>query len=97
MRSRTAMISRTVSLILATVMLVGTAFAQSPESDKAKPTQEAAKTSADDQSKSDEYVIGTDDILSICAWTESDLSRVDPAQADGMSSVALAGDVKAPG
>src|ERR1051325_9619659 len=97
MRSQTAMISRTVSLILATGMLIGSAFAQAPQSDKAKPAPEAPKATADDKSKSDEYVIGPDDILSIVVWKEPDFSKVAPVRPDGMISVALAGDVKAAG
>jgi polysaccharide export outer membrane protein len=47
--------------------------------------------------KSDSYVIGAEDILSINVWKEQEMSRQVPVRPDGMISLPLLGDVKASG
>jgi polysaccharide export outer membrane protein len=47
--------------------------------------------------KSDSYVIGAEDILSINVWKEQELSKQVPVRPDGMISLPLLGDVKATG
>ena len=96
-----AMMSKLIALISVLMMAASVAQAQSdpakPKDDKAKATPEMAKPSSDDKSKSDEYVIGPDDVLSIVVWKEPDFTKVVPVRPDGMISVALAGDIKAAG
>lgn len=79
------------------LVLTGLTFGQEANQDKAKAAPEAAKASADDKSKADEYVIGPDDVLSIVVWKEPDFTKVMPVRPDGMISIALAGDIKAAG
>ena len=43
------------------------------------------------------YVIGTDDVLSINVWRETEISRVIPVRSDGKISLPLAGEVQAGG
>ena len=47
--------------------------------------------------KSDSFVIGAEDVLSINVWKEQELSRSVPVRPDGMISLPLLGDVKASG
>src|ERR1051325_11330008 len=89
--------ARLVSVLMALMMAVSFAFGQAAAQDKSKAAPEAAKPNAEDKTKTDEYVIGPDDILSIVVWKEPDFSKVAPVRPDGMISVALAGDVKAAG
>jgi polysaccharide export outer membrane protein len=92
-----AMMARIVSVTLTVTMFAGFAFGQAAQQDKSKPAPEMAKQSADDKSKSDEYVIGAEDILSIVVWKETDFTRTVPVRPDGMISIPLAGDIQAAG
>ena len=98
--SNRIILSKLIALFTVLVMAAGMVQAQSaPEKakdDKAKATPEMAKPS-DDKAKSDEYVIGPDDVLSIVVWKEPDFTKIVPVRPDGMISVALAGDIKAAG
>lgn len=68
--------------------------------DAAKP---AASATPDNPSKppsgirSDSYVIGAEDVLSIYVWKEPDFSRTVPVRPDGMISLPLLGEIKAVG
>jgi polysaccharide export outer membrane protein len=91
------MMARIVSVTLTVTLLTGFAFGQAAQQDKSKAAPETVKQSADDKSKSDEYVIGAEDILSIVVWKEPDFTRTVPVRPDGMISIPLAGDIKAAG
>jgi polysaccharide export outer membrane protein len=43
------------------------------------------------------YVIGTEDILTINVWKESEISKIVPVRPDGMISLPLVGEIKATG
>jgi polysaccharide biosynthesis/export protein len=92
-----AMMARIVSVTLTAMLFAGFAFGQAAQQDKSKSAPEMAKQSADDKSKSDEYVIGAEDILSIVVWKETDFTRTVPVRPDGMISIPLAGDIQAAG
>jgi len=92
-----AMMARIVSVTLTVTLFTGFAFGQAAQQDKSKAAPEMVKQSADDKSKSDEYVIGAEDILSIVVWKEPDFTRTVPVRPDGMISIPLAGDIKAAG
>lgn len=92
-----AMMARIVSVTLTVTLFTGFAFGQAGQQDKPKAAPEMAKQSADDKSKSDEYVIGAEDILSIVVWKEADFTRTVPVRPDGMISIPLAGDIQAAG
>ncbi|MFZ0706873.1 MAG: polysaccharide biosynthesis/export family protein [Candidatus Korobacteraceae bacterium] len=47
--------------------------------------------------KTDSFVIGAEDLLTINVWKEQELSRQVPVRPDGMISLPLLGDVKAAG
>ncbi len=82
---------------ISAVLLLFSGLAVGQNQDKPKPAPEMAKQTADDKSKTDEYVIGPDDVLSIVVWKEPDFTKVVPVRPDGMISIALAGDIKAAG
>lgn len=76
-----------------------------PASAATKPTEVAkAQPSSPDTPpqrvapvKSDSYVIGAEDVLTINVWKEQEMSRQVPVRPDGMISLPLLGDVKASG
>lgn len=70
-----------------------------PPADTAKPQPSSPDTAPPRVSsvKSDSFVIGAEDILSINVWKEQELSRQVPVRPDGMISLPLLGDVKASG
>lgn len=88
---------RILAAVAGMLLVASAAFAQAPEQAKSKAAPETAKQSADDKSKSDEYVIGAEDVLSIVVWKEPDFTRTVPVRPDGMITIPLAGDVKAAG
>lgn len=45
----------------------------------------------------DDYVIGSDDVLAVNVWKESDLSRTVPVRPDGKITLPLVGDIEAGG
>ena len=92
-----AMMARIISVTLTVTLFAGFAFGQAAQRDKSKAAPEMVKQNADDKSKSDEYVIGADDVLSIVVWKEPDFTRTVPVRPDGMISIPLAGDIKAAG
>ena len=47
--------------------------------------------------RSDSYVIGADDVLSIYVWKEPEMSKGVPVRPDGMISLPLIGEIKAAG
>src|ERR1039458_9351799 len=49
------------------------------------------------QVRPDSYIIGSDDVLAINVWKESEISRTVPVRPDGMISLPLLGEIKAKG
>jgi polysaccharide export outer membrane protein len=92
-----AMMARIISVTLTVTLFAGFAFGQAAQQDKSKAAPEMVKQNADDKSKSDEYVIGAEDVLSIVVWKEPDFTRTVPVRPDGMITIPLAGDIKAAG
>lgn len=89
------------AIMLALLFTASMALGQEPSAkekkDEVKAAPEMARPSDGDKSKTDEYVIGPDDVLSIAVWKEPDFTKVVPVRPDGMISMALAGDIKAAG
>src|SRR5713101_8969960 len=50
-----------------------------------------------DVAATDDYIIGSDDVLAINVWKEPDLSRTVPVRPDGKITLPLLGDVPAEG
>lgn len=73
----------------------GFAFAQSNEG---KPgLSSSASASSVQVAGSDQYVIGSEDVLAVNIWKEPELSRVVPVRPDGKITLPLVGDVQAGG
>jgi polysaccharide biosynthesis/export protein len=49
------------------------------------------------QVRPDSYIIGSDDVLAINVWKESEMSKTVPVRPDGMISLPLLGEIKAKG
>lgn len=64
---------------------------------KAQPSSPDTPPQRVAPAKSDTFVIGAEDVLSINVWKEQELSRQVPVRPDGMISLPLLGDVKAAG
>jgi polysaccharide biosynthesis/export protein len=47
--------------------------------------------------RSDSYIIGAEDVITVYVWKEPDMSKTIPVRPDGMISVPLIGEVKAAG
>jgi polysaccharide export outer membrane protein len=78
------------------VILSGLAMAQ----DAAPPAQTSAPKPAADSSagvRTDSYVIGAEDVISVYVWKEPDMSKSIPVRPDGMISLPLIGEIKAVG
>ena len=86
------------------ILTLGTLSAQEPAMADASASASVAKVDAKGSSpkttspggKSD-YVIGSDDVLSINVWREPELTRLVPVRPDGKISLPLVGDVEAAG
>jgi polysaccharide export outer membrane protein len=65
------------------------------------PTAPAAKPDASPQAntsvRTDGYVIGAEDMISVYVWKEPDMSKSVPVRPDGMISLPLIGEIKAAG
>jgi polysaccharide biosynthesis/export protein len=68
--------------------------AKAQPSSPASPDTQAQRVSP---TKSEGYVIGAEDIITINVWKEPEMSRQVPVRPDGMISLPLLGDVKAQG
>ncbi len=75
-----------------------------PAAEPPKDVANAAQPAAADtlpprvsQVRPDSYIIGTEDVLSINVWKESEISRTVPVRPDGMISLPLLGEIKAKG
>src|SRR5689334_3822720 len=49
------------------------------------------------KSQSDDYVIGTEDVLAVNIWKEPEISRTVPVRPDGKITIPLVGDIQASG
>ena len=56
-----------------------------------------ANSSAPTPQVSDEFIIGTGDVLAINVWKEAEISRVVPVRSDGRISLPLVGELQASG
>ncbi len=63
----------------------------------AQPTAADTTSQAATGARSEPYVIGAEDVLSIYVWKEPDMTKTVPVRPDGMISLPLVGDVKAVG
>ena len=72
----------------------GFAFAQSSEG---KPGPSSSASASVQAEGSDQYVIGSEDVLAVNIWKEPELSRVVPVRPDGKITLPLVGDVQAGG
>jgi len=101
----TTVLKRIAAAALVMTIAAGAAVAQQApatetagkDTKESKAAPEMARASEADKAKSNEYVIGPDDVLSIMVWKEPDFTKVVPVRPDGMISMALAGDIKAAG
>lgn len=90
---------------LATVILIamaGTLWAQgsgTQPADDQLPAPEAAVRSISPAAKNtpDNFVIGSDDVLSINVWKEPEITRSIPVRSDGKISLPLVGEIQAAG
>jgi len=76
------------------------ASATEPPKDAANAAQPAAADTLPArvaQVRPDSYIIGSEDMLAISVWKESEMSRTVPVRPDGMISLALLGEIKAKG
>jgi polysaccharide export outer membrane protein len=86
-----------VSVVLASVVLVGV-LAGSAGAQAAPPTTPARDAAASGEKPHDDtFVIGNDDVLAINVWKEPDISRSIPVRSDGKISLPLVGEVQAAG
>ena len=76
------------------------ASAAEPPKDAANAAQPAAADTLPArvaQVRPDSYIIGSEDMLAINVWKESEMSRTVPVRPDGMISLPLLGEIKAKG
>jgi polysaccharide export outer membrane protein len=59
-----------------------------------QPEPEKVATSS---SRSDDYVIGSEDVLAVNIWKEPEISRTVPVRPDGKITIPLVGDIQASG
>jgi len=84
--------------VLSTVSAAQDTTTPPPAGNTATPPATAPKPSpAAAGVRSDAYVIGAEDVLSIYVWKEPDMSKSVPVRPDGMISLPLVGEVKAAG
>ena len=95
---------RLLKCVLLLAVLTSLAVAQdagtSSPAEAAKPTQSAAPGNPPKSPagiRTDSYIIGAEDVLSIYVWKEPDFSRTTPVRPDGMISLPLVGEIKAVG
>ena len=87
-------------LLLAFIILgfASCAFAQLASND---PNLASVRPSESEKivakSPSDDYVIGTEDVLAVSIWKEPEISRTVPVRPDGKITIPLVGDIQASG
>jgi len=69
----------------------------SKTSDSPVPRTTADERPAAQNAVSDEFIIGTGDVLAINVWKETEVSRVVPVRSDGRISLPLVGELQAGG
>lgn len=82
-----------LSLLLSPVVI---AFAQSNQLND-QSSQGISQTQGGHSEASDQYVIGSEDVLAVNIWKEPEMSRVVPVRPDGKITLPLVGDVQAGG
>jgi polysaccharide biosynthesis/export protein len=87
---------RLLVIILIFVALCGLAMAQDATTAPPATTPEPP-SQAGTGVRTDSYVIGAEDMLSVYVWKEPDMSKTVPVRPDGMISLPLIGEVKASG
>jgi len=87
----------TLVLCLVTVGLTPSLLAQSQMTHESRTplTSEAAGKQA--AGRLDDYIIGSDDVLSVNVWKEPEISRTVPVRPDGKITLPLIGDIQAGG
>lgn len=85
------------SVLMALYMVAG-AQTQSAKNDGTTSAHVPASAPASPEpAASDDYVIGSDDVLAINVWKEPDISRTLPVRPDGKITLPLIGDIGASG
>jgi len=87
-----------IAMLLAAV-LQAAAQESSPSAQQEKPAAPTNMTATPSPAPqvSDDFVIGTGDVLAVNVWKEPDVSRTVPVRPDGKISLPLVGDVQASG
>ena len=75
----------------------GQAAAQNKEAKAGEKADSAAAVQAKAANEDPSYLIGTEDVLTINVWKETDISRSVPVRPDGKISLPLLNDVQAAG
>lgn len=89
-----------ISLIVILAGLAGAQQAPAPDQATAAPAsapKPAAAAGAASGVRSDSYVIGAEDVISVYVWKEPDMSKSVPVRPDGMISLPLVGEIRAAG
>ena len=73
------------------------AAAPTPAATTPPPAAAPKPSDANTGVRSDAYVIGAEDLISIYVWKEPDMTRTVPVRPDGMISLPLIGEIKAAG
>ena len=87
-----------MSWLTAVVLTVGCgllSFAQ--PADKGQTAAAANRVETGKAAISDDYVIGSEDVLAVNIWKEPEISRVVPVRPDGKITLPLVGDIQASG
>ena len=96
-----------IIVVLAAVGCAVTAFAQTspthgsqalrPDTTATHDRSTSAVLGAKENSATEEFVIGTGDVLAVNVWKEAEISRVVPVRSDGRISLPLIGELQAGG
>jgi polysaccharide biosynthesis/export protein len=97
-------VKRCVPPLMLTLLLGAAIYSSAQSADQARTDLRAAvpdlansSTRASAPQVSDEFIIGTGDVLAVNVWKEAEISRVVPVRSDGRISLPLVGEVQASG
>lgn len=84
-------------LSLATIGCASSLFCQSQMTDEPRSALTSETVGKPVVNHLDDYIIGSDDVLSVNVWKEQEISRTVPVRPDGKITLPLIGDIQAGG